>query len=161
MKYYKRLKIYKANNVTFDPVSMIADSYDWWHFVERINGKVVFNSYSYSPTTGRHQSKVWRLLQELGIEVDLVVHTKAGLQASYGEMGHEGLAIEAMEYAIRNETIKIAEQISKLFKIPLTRRFIQNVYELQETQQCNEYLERAYKYDQKKRAQEFRTKGME
>jgi hypothetical protein len=81
MKYLKKANIYKASNVTFDPKTCQAYSYGWWRFLDRINGKVVFNNYNYSPTTGRHQGKVRQLLVELGIHIDLDISVPEGLQS--------------------------------------------------------------------------------
>lgn len=93
----KKLKsgIYKASNVTFDPKTMVATSYIWWHFVKVIEGKVIFNDYRYSPTTGRHQTKVRRLMQELGIKIDITLPIPKGLQAA---ATLEELILEAEEH---------------------------------------------------------------
>jgi len=72
MKYYKRLKVYKASNVMFNPQTFEATSHDWWVFVKKINGTVLFNDYSYSNSTCRHQSKVRSLLNELKINYQSV-----------------------------------------------------------------------------------------
>jgi hypothetical protein len=72
--------MYKASNVTFNPETLQAYSYDWWRFVDCINGKIVFNDYYYSSTTGKHQSKVRSLLQDLGIKIDLYVECPRGFQ---------------------------------------------------------------------------------
>lgn len=153
MKYFKRLKLYKANNVTFDPETMIADSYDWWHFVERINGQIVFNAYFYSPSTSKHQSKVRSLLNELNIKIDVVVKTRAGLQAAYGVNSSKELAEEALTEALMNQDIERAEKIAEVFKVKLTQKRIKAAYEKREEQLCKEYLKRAFDYAEKKRSQ--------
>jgi galactitol-specific phosphotransferase system IIB component len=79
MKYMKRTKIYKASNVTFNPEKIEAHSYQWWCFVKVIKGLVIFNNYSYSMSTSRHQFKVRRLMSELGIKIDLEVSTRDSL----------------------------------------------------------------------------------
>ena len=79
MKYYKRLKIYKASNVTFDPATVTAHSYRHWAFVLTIGNKVVFNDYRYSVSTAGHQRKVARVMQELGIKVDYTVRVRESL----------------------------------------------------------------------------------
>lgn len=79
MKYFKRLKIYKASAVTFNPQTMEAYSYSWWKFVAIVEGKVIFNDYYYSPSTRKHQSKVRSLLQELGITIDISMPLPAGI----------------------------------------------------------------------------------
>lgn len=72
MKYFTRLGIYKASNVQFNPKTLNATSYDWWTFVRQVDGKVLFNTYRYSPTTGRHQAKVRSLMNSLGISFEEV-----------------------------------------------------------------------------------------
>jgi glutaredoxin len=81
MKYFKRLSIYKASNVTFDANNIKAVSYAWWTFCTVINGQVVFNTYNYSSSTCKHQQKVLRLMRELGIEIDLYVSTRDSLSS--------------------------------------------------------------------------------
>lgn len=71
--------VFKAKNVYFDPISMVATSYNWWEFVKVIKGKVVFNDFRYSNTTSRHQSKVASILRELGIKT-IDVSVAEGLQ---------------------------------------------------------------------------------
>lgn len=81
MKFKPRKGKYESANVTFDPDFCTAYSYSWWRFVDKINGKVVFNNYTYSQTTCKHQQKVRRLLSELGIKIDFVVYSQAGLHS--------------------------------------------------------------------------------
>lgn len=82
MKFRPRLELYTNYNKsnTFDPKTMQAYSYTWWLYVDVIKGKVVFNDYTYSPTTSGHQSEMRYLLSELGINIDLVVEIHGGLQ---------------------------------------------------------------------------------
>lgn len=80
MKFMKRAGIFKSSNVTFNPETCQAYSYDWWRFVDRINGKVIFNNYGYSQSTRKHQSKVRSLLRSQGIEIDFEVCVSGGLQ---------------------------------------------------------------------------------
>lgn len=71
-------------------------------FVRRVNGKLLFNNYPYSPTTQRHQAKVKRKLAELGIKVDFEICSHFSLcdenflvSAVYGlEQGIERLKAE-------------------------------------------------------------------
>ncbi len=72
MKYYSRLNMYKASNVSFNPESLKSYSYDWWLFTRMHNGSLVFNNANYSISTCGHQSKVRNLLGELGHDIDLV-----------------------------------------------------------------------------------------
>lgn len=82
MKHFKRSNMYKASNVTFNPETNRAHSYDWWCFVREFNGKIVFNNYNYSNTTRKHQGKVRQLLRELGINIDLVIECPQSLNDS-------------------------------------------------------------------------------
>lgn len=82
MKFKPRRGRYESSNVSFDPDFCWAYSYGWWRFVDKVNGKVIFNNYSYSQSTNKHQSKVRGLLRDLGIEIDFVVYSQAGLHSS-------------------------------------------------------------------------------
>ena len=79
MKYFKTRNQYEASNVTFNPSIVEARSYNWWVFVKYIGQDVVFNSYPYSNTTIKHQHKVRRLMNELGITIDFEVSTPESL----------------------------------------------------------------------------------
>lgn len=81
MKHMKRSGLYQCSNYncTFNPATLEAHSYRWWRFVARIDGKVIFNSYRYSNSTSKHQSKVRSLLQELGIKIDLELKLPKGI----------------------------------------------------------------------------------
>jgi hypothetical protein len=95
MKYNQRAKIYKGSNVTFNPETVRAYSYDWWVFVAKIEGKVIFNNYQYSKTTRRHQTKVMCLIRELYIKIDAVVEVPNSL----GEFNDlESLYLASEEY---------------------------------------------------------------
>jgi hypothetical protein len=80
MKFMKRAKVYQGANVSYNPETKTALSYNWWEFVKEIGGQVFFNSYHYSQSTSKHQSKVRSLLDTLGVNVDFFVHAPNGLQ---------------------------------------------------------------------------------
>ena len=107
MKYIKKRGQYEGSNVTYDPISGDAYSYGWWRFVERINGKVVFNNYSYSPSTSRHQWKVRSLLNQLGVKIDITLEAREGLQ---------NLHIACNDYYRR------IEELTALINKPRTRK---------------------------------------
>jgi len=81
LKYYKMANIWKIStgNCTFNPEICQADSYNWWVFVKKIKGKVVFNDYSYSPSTSGHQSAMRSLLKQLKIKIDHIVCIRQSL----------------------------------------------------------------------------------
>lgn len=85
MKLMKRSNIYQASNynVTFDPNNIVARSYQWWVFVAKVDGKIIFNNYRYSVSTSKHQSKVRALLSDLGIKIDIEMPLPNGLPGSY------------------------------------------------------------------------------
>jgi len=79
MKYFKRLKQYKASNVLFDIETERAYSYGHWCFFK--DG--VFNNTTYSSSTSQHQSKMHTLLRELGIQTILTLsHTTYNLNGN-------------------------------------------------------------------------------
>jgi hypothetical protein len=82
MKYFKRLGVYKASKVTFNPLTCEAFSYAHWKFVARIDNYVMFNSYYYSNTTTRHQAKMRKLLAELNIKIDFDLPMRESLDSS-------------------------------------------------------------------------------
>jgi hypothetical protein len=123
MKYYKRLKLYKASNVTFNPETMVAYSYGWWEFVKVIDGKVVFNNYYYSTSTCKHQSKVMGLLSELGIKIDMTIECPGGLQNLQS-------AVEHYTYEIKELERKIAAPRTHKKKNEERKRHIDQLHEI-------------------------------
>lgn len=66
MQYRPRLKIYKGSNNknVFNPETFEATSYNWWIYVAKIKGVVVFNDHNYSVTTRQHQYEMKSFLKE-------------------------------------------------------------------------------------------------
>jgi hypothetical protein len=108
MKFSKKRQQYESANCSFNPETMIAKSYDWWIFVKMINGKVVFNNYSYSNTTCKHQSKVRSLLSELGIKIDIFVKTSISLDG-YKRYDNSTDTSGALQDAIKTNLREINE----------------------------------------------------
>lgn len=98
MKFMKKSQTWKGSGVEFNPSSFAGTSYDWWHFVALVNGKVIFNAYSYSQTTCKHQGKMRTLLSSLNITIDLVVKTRKSLSNS-----------DALQDSILNDKMEIRE----------------------------------------------------
>lgn len=107
MKRINGTTIYKASNVTFNSETCEAHSYVWWRFVARVEGKVVFDNYPYSPTTVRHQHKVRRLMSELGVKIDIEMPLPGGIGgASLEQMivwGEETLCNKYLEQQLKNQ----------------------------------------------------------
>ena len=80
MRYRVKTNDFVASNCDFSLESLTGHSYGWWNMVQVINGLVVFNWYSYSSSTSKHQRKVSNLLDDLGLKVDLRIDARKGLQ---------------------------------------------------------------------------------
>lgn len=99
MKYFSRSNEYRASNVVFKmgdkPLNqdVSAWSYGWWQFVKVIDGKTVFNSYRYSSSTGKHQSKVRSLMDKLGLKIDMDIEVPLGFQK-------DGWKEDSIKYAL-------------------------------------------------------------
>lgn len=131
MKLMKKTGIYKASNVEFNPETCEATSYNWWHFVRKINGKVVFNHYNYSPSTVKHLYKVRELLGKLNIEIDLVVSTSMSLSKeedalndAINELKTQIVEIETM---LQNSRRKKALDNERLEQIEMKKDKIQEI----------------------------------
>lgn len=81
----RRNGFYEASNVRFIPETLQAFSYGWWQFTMPYKGGVIFNCFNYSNSTNKHQWKVRRLLQDLGIKIVEEVEAPRGLQGSLGD----------------------------------------------------------------------------
>jgi hypothetical protein len=80
MKHLKRQNFYQSSNLTFFPENGAGYSFNWYRIVDRIKGNVILNTYRYSATTGRHIWKIRKLLNDLGIRIDLEIEAPKGLQ---------------------------------------------------------------------------------
>lgn len=113
MKWFKRLKLFKASNVTFNPKTMDAFSYGWWRFVAVVEGKLVFNNYGYSTSTRKHQAKLRRLLEELHIKVDLFLPLPDGIK-SYNTLAE--MIVIAEEYLCERELYGIYKRQNAYYR---------------------------------------------
>lgn len=124
MKYYTRLKEYKASNVslTVEP-KLEAYSYAWWLFVVRYKGLVIFNNTNYSSSTCKHQSKVRDVLDNLNIKIDIELNNTF---KSFGEFKeHRPSDGDYVKAAIEDEIEKIElinKNLADLIKKPRTQK---------------------------------------
>lgn len=121
-----RKNLFESKNVWFDPDICIAKSYNWWIFVSKINGKVVFNNYRYSSTTARHQRRVRKTLEMLGIKIDLEVTCHCSLEF-FSTRGLDTInsLIDTLEQQIKNprsNKIKNEERKIELGKLLATKK---------------------------------------
>jgi hypothetical protein len=123
-KFNKTQGKYKASNNEFNVVLKQATSYGWWIYVKHIDGLVVFNSYPYSNTTRAHQRKMRRLLDYLGIRIDVEVNVSDSLAKAHG-IGDIELALSyqareiqaALDSLKRKGTIKHQHLLRQLEKV--------------------------------------------
>lgn len=106
MKFMKRAQIYKGTNVTFNPKTLNAHSYDWWRFVAVVDGLIIFNDYRYSVTTAKHQRKVSSLMSELGIKADITMPLPRGIR-------HDQTLLEMIIEAEEEECDRLLQSFCK------------------------------------------------
>jgi uncharacterized protein YPO0396 len=129
MKYYPRLNQYKASNCLFDCETSEAYSYGWWCFAKYINGLYVFNNYRYSNTTAKHQFNTQRLLDKLGIKIDVFVTTNRSLTDQRCDIEHlivwKNEEINAIRDAMTKPRTHKAKNIERQQQIDALLRDIQ------------------------------------
>jgi len=108
LKFKKRSNMYSnsTGTNTFYPETLSAYSYSWWQYLKNFNGTLVFNDYSYSPSTSSHQWKLESLLKELNIKIDLYVNQRQSLSKG---IDVEHLYEEHFKELERFENVKLGE----------------------------------------------------
>jgi len=115
MKYIKKRTRYESSNVWFDANTCTAKLYDWWVFVTKINGLVVFNTHRYSVSTSRHQRKAQQLLEALGITVDLYIDSPKSLTDIDAAIAHQATLIKRIEtQLVKGRTNKRNERLEAI-----------------------------------------------
>jgi hypothetical protein len=155
MKLMKRSGNYAASNVVFDPKSIQAWSYGHWKFVTKINSKVIFNNYRYSVSTSKHQHKVYRLMSQLGIKVDIFVNARPSLS--------EHSFNECAKSAIRSGDDVTYLKLCKVFEDSLGSVREQELVVEREEAICDMFLENSIRRQEKKEREAFlaRVKTLE
>lgn len=113
MKFKPRLKVYQSSsrNNTFNPETFEAHSYNWWLYVCKVKGVVVFNDYNYSSTTKKHQSEMRSLLKELGHKIGMVVYQRESLSSGlFLDHDYNNLALNE----VRLKAAKRPDQVKEL-----------------------------------------------
>lgn len=105
IKYFTKLEVYKASNLSYCARTEIALSYEWYVLAKRINGQMVLNNYYYSPTTNRHYHKIRYLFDALGIDY-ITIQAPKGLQ-------NKEAAIQYHTYLINDLKIQMQRPRSK------------------------------------------------
>lgn len=68
MRQLKKRPYLQGGNVGLDLETMEGHSYNWYSLVKRIKGKVILNTYNYSPTTIKHIWKMRDALKQLNVK---------------------------------------------------------------------------------------------
>lgn len=131
LKRNDRSGLFCGSNVTFDPKECLAVSYGWWIFVQRIRGKVVFNPFSYSNTTVRHQYKVRQLLTSLGVEIDYYISAPRGLQDLDSAISYYENEIASLREEIEKPRTHERKNAERRSQIKLATEKIQIIQSLQ------------------------------
>lgn len=112
MKFSKKRNQFEGSNVSFNPSTIVAKSYNWWVFVTVFNGKTLFNNSTYSMSTNKHQSKVRDLMRQ-SHSIDLLLHnTRESLanpeKALLSEIEGTKERIKVVEFELSNTRRKKA-----------------------------------------------------
>lgn len=93
---------------------MQAYSYSWWKFVDKRGPLVVFNDFGYSNTTRRHQYKVRRLLNQLGIQIHATIEAPNGLQSLDSAIHLYERRIETLKAEIAKPRSRKAKNVERM-----------------------------------------------
>lgn len=101
----KQSNFFQRSKCTFNSDDVQAYSYGWWKFVDKIGDNVIFNDYNYSNTTRRHQWDTRSLMYKLGINIDIEVECRLGLQS----IAAFTTAVDDYKYKIKQLKMLIAK----------------------------------------------------
>lgn len=79
MRYYKRLNVYKTQNMVYHPDTVTAITSDRWCFCTTINGLVIFNAVKVSYQVTRQQRVILNILQASNIDCFMIEHYMGSL----------------------------------------------------------------------------------
>lgn len=132
MKYYKKAEIYKnsTGSCTYSPEKEEAHSYNWWCFLKRINGVLVFNTYSYSVSTSAHQSRIRQMLRDEGKEVSLYIEAPKGLDDLGNALRYYVNKIEAAKEYLAKPRIRRTTKEDLVLKIEGYRYTMRRILEI-------------------------------
>ncbi len=146
MKYMKKAEIYKnsTGSCTYDPRKEEAHSYSWWCFLKRINGKLVFNNYSYSVSTTAHQSRIRSMLSNEGIEIDLFIESPRGLDNLSSAVNHYMYLIDEAREKLTKPRIRTTTKVHLGEMICTYKLKITQIFELNQIILDDELKEKFY-----------------
>jgi len=103
-RYVKSTNTIKSSNFQMNLDTFEATSYDWWLFVCKVNGKIIFNHTNYSSSTIKHQSKALKALDY-----------KCDLRLRFTRESLSNLPV-ALENEVANAKLAITELIETIKK---------------------------------------------
>lgn len=133
LPFQKRAKNFKSNNNMLDLENFTAKSYNWWNYVIRIKGKVIFNNHNYSATTNKHQWAMRSLLRELGIKIFMTVNTRKSLTEhvfKFDILEELYTSLYTDEFEVKNSRIRTSTRESLLCDIKHTKEKIKQARKL-------------------------------
>lgn len=130
-RWKARQQRFERASVYFDPKTQEAYSYSWWRFVERIGPYLVFNNYSYSVSTSKHQRQMRWLLSDLGLSIDLNIEAPQGLADLESAIAHYNRRILALETACAKKGARKAKNAERLQEIDQLKIKIATIQMLQ------------------------------
>lgn len=119
MKYFKKRNTLEnsTGKATLKLDTLEAHSYNWWQFTQLMpDGTVLFNNYSYSNSTSKHQSNVWWFLHKNGIPMK-TVYWCAGLQNPSKEIDNKKYEIEQLQKLINTKGTRKAKNAERQLEI--------------------------------------------
>lgn len=114
---------------TLEIPSLEGYSYGHWGVCRYINGLMVFNNYTYSNTTTRHQWEIRSWLGSLGIKIDLAIECPKGLQAwdwANNAVKHEAYKIGELKAAMKRG--QKAKNVERQAQIDILKGRINRIY---------------------------------
>lgn len=131
MKYYPRLNLYKAANLTFNPDTGNGTSYNWYLITKFFGNTLVLNSYRYSVTTAKHVCKLRSLFIELGLKF-IEIEAPRGLQDLESSVRLYTSEIETLEEEIANKRSRPEKNEERKRSIVELRKLLKTVGKLQQ-----------------------------
>ena len=130
MKYFSRLGYWK-NSTGSNKISLTdraAYSYDWWKYLTKVNGLVIFNNTRYSSSTSKHQAECISLLGDTGkpdIVLNYTQQSLGGMETALrDEVFNRLLEMKSLQAKIDTKGTRKSTNEERAVKIREHREFI-------------------------------------
>ena len=128
MKYFPKLGYHKNSTGTnkVDLENVEAFSYDWWKYLTKINGLVIFNHTNYSMSTCKHQSDCLKLLRyDYDIKFRYTTKSLSNIkEAVIDEVHNRLLRVRELERLIDNPRTRKSTNVKRAIEITEHTNFI-------------------------------------